>query len=318
MEARRGPSTRPSVGLVRPPGAPEDVEDRQRRPRSRSRAARRAGRRRGRRRCDSANSDLTLPPQPERAGDVGQRQGRGDDHRGQGGLRQVPEQAGEQHDHHDDQRRARSTPVSWRLARRRARPPPYASRWCSPGSPGTGRRPGSRRRSRSSPGCRGPPARCARRTTTRSRSCRPATPARCPAAPASSGPRSDALDARERSAAGSPAGSTPTRSTPWSAEVEDGAAATIASTHHDQHGGHLRAATAAAPGPATMPPSPTAAAAGDRVTVREALDERRDLADQPVGVDLEPEQLGQLADQDGQRQAVHVADHASAWTAGRR
>ena len=44
------------------------------------------------------------------------------------------------------------------LAPRPARPPRSASRWCSPGSPGTARRRCWRRRSRSSPGCRRPPA----------------------------------------------------------------------------------------------------------------------------------------------------------------
>ena len=49
--------------------------------------------------------------------------------------------------------------------------------------------------------------------------------------------------------------------------------------------------------------------AGRRRPSRQPADEPGELADQAVGVHREPEQLGQLADQDGQGQAVHVADH---------
>ena len=59
----------------------------------------------------------------------------------------------------------------------------------------------------------------------------------------------------------------------------------------------------------TIPAIPTAAAAATAFAVGQALDEAGDLADEALGLDLEPEQLGQLADQDGQRQAIHVADH---------
>jgi hypothetical protein len=57
------------------------------------------------------------------------------------------------------------------------------------------------------------------------------------------------------------------------------------------------------------PGDPDRSRGGDRIAVGQALDEPGQLAGEAVGVDLEPEQLGQLADQDGQRQAVHVADH---------
>ena len=57
------------------------------------------------------------------------------------------------------------------------------------------------------------------------------------------------------------------------------------------------------------PADPTDGRGGHRLPVDQALDEAGDLAEEPVGVDREPEQLRQLADQDGQRQPVHVADH---------
>ena len=77
---------------------------------------------------------------------------------------------------------------------------------------------------------------------------------------------------------------------------------------HDEHGGELGQ-------PALQHQDQRDAAdAGrgrrrDRLAVREAPGEPGDLPDQALGIDLEPEQLGQLADQDGQREAVHVADH---------
>ena len=46
----------------------------------------------------------------------------------------------------------------------------------------------------------------------------------------------------------------------------------------------------------------------DGLAVADAADERARLADQAVRVDGEPEQLGQLADEDGEREAVHVPD----------
>ena len=51
-----------------------------------------------------------------------------------------------------------------------------------------------------------------------------------------------------------------------------------------------------------------AAAAGTTSPACDALDEPDRLADQAVGVDGEPEELRQLADQDRQGEAVHVAD----------
>ena len=46
----------------------------------------------------------------------------------------------------------------------------------------------------------------------------------------------------------------------------------------------------------------------DGFAVLDCLGERDCFVDQPVRVDREPEQLGQLADEDGEREAVHVPD----------
>jgi hypothetical protein len=47
----------------------------------------------------------------------------------------------------------------------------------------------------------------------------------------------------------------------------------------------------------------------DGLTVRDPLDEAFELRDEAVRVDREAEQLGQLADENRQREPVHVADH---------
>ena len=75
----------------------------------------------------------------------------------------------------------------------------------------------------------------------------------------------------------------------------------------DQHAGHLRQ-------PATEREDQRQAdqadrdRRADRLARREPVDERVRLVDQSVGVGREAEQLRQLADQDRQRQPVHVAD----------
>ena len=78
--------------------------------------------------------------------------------------------------------------------------------------------------------------------------------------------------------------------------------------HHDQHRRDLRQ-PALQHQDHTIPAIPTAAAAATASPLARPLTNAGDLADQAVGIDLEPEQLRQLPDQDGQRQAVHVADH---------
>ena len=57
------------------------------------------------------------------------------------------------------------------------------------------------------------------------------------------------------------------------------------------------------------PGDPDHSRGGHRLAVGQPFDEAGELPDQALGADLEPEQLRQLPDQDGQRQAVHVADH---------
>ena len=178
------------------------------------------------------------------------------------------------------------------------------------------RRRGWPHRCRSSPGCRGPPGRCARRTTTRSRSCRPARPARCRARRPTSGPRSDQPTdgMRERREA--------LRQHPDQADAARRRGRTTAldgdrQHHHDQHGRHLGQ-------PALQhqdhddPAEADGGRGRDDVAVGQALDEADALADQALGVDREAEQLRQLADQDGQRPARSCSRSWSAWTAGRR
>ena len=46
----------------------------------------------------------------------------------------------------------------------------------------------------------------------------------------------------------------------------------------------------------------------DDLAVDDSGDHPDDLADEPVGIDGEAEELGQLADEDGQGEAVHVAE----------
>ena len=58
----------------------------------------------------------------------------------------------------------------------------------------------------------------------------------------------------------------------------------------------------------TMLSSPTATAAATASPARDALHERHRLADEAVGIGREAEQLRQLADEDRQGEAVHVAD----------
>ena len=94
----------PEHGVVGPPGPAEDVEDGQAdRDRDPGQHAEQGDAEE--RRDRQQELGLALPPQPHRAGDVGQGQRRGDHHGGQGGLGQVPEQARDQHDHEDDQGR---------------------------------------------------------------------------------------------------------------------------------------------------------------------------------------------------------------------
>ena len=149
--------------------------------------------------------------------------------------------------------------------------------------------------------------RALRRRPRRSRSCRPGTPPRCARPPPRAG------RGRTSATVGTVSGGKPLRQHADQAhavlgQVEDGAGRDR-EQHHDQDGGDLgqpalqdqdrrRCRRARSP-PRPGPTSPSAM----------PLEEAADLGDQAVGVDREPEQLGQLADQDGQGQPVHVADH---------
>ncbi len=59
----------------------------------------------------------------------------------------------------------------------------------------------------------------------------------------------------------------------------------------------------------TRPTTPIAERRRHRLTPRDPVDEPHEFADEPVGVDREPEQFRKLADQDRQGETVHVADH---------
>ena len=291
--------------LVRPPRAPEHVEDRQRDgdPMPGQHAEQRHAEERRHRQGELGPA---LLPEPDRARDVGERQRGGDHHGGQGRLGQVPEQPGHEQQHQRDGAGARPVrpPGS---SPRPARPPRSASRWCSPGSPGTDRPRGSPRRSRSSPGCRRPPGRCGRRTPTPSRSCPSATPARCRARRATSGPRSrDATVGMVNG--GNPCGSAPTSDTPWSPRSKTPPRA-MASDDRDQHAGDLGQPPLQHQDAATRPTQRRSPAAAGTVSPSATPSTNPfELVDEPVGVDGEPEQLGQLADEDRQREPVHVAD----------
>ena len=120
-------------------------------------------------------------------------------------------------------------------------------------------------------------------------------------------PRSD-QPTRGMVSGGKPLRQRPDQARPRGRRGRRRVAATIASDDHDQHAGHLRQ-------PALQDQDqrdaadPDRGGGGDRLAVGQPLDEADELADQAVGVDREAEQLRQLADQDGQREAVHVADH---------
>ena len=150
-------------------------------------------------------------------------------------------------------------------------------------------------------------AACARRTPTPSRSCRPARRARCPTAPANSSGRSDSRRSGSVSG-GKPCGSVPTSDTPWSPRSKRPTA-----RDRERPPRRARRGPSAASRCRTRitprPTAPTASAAGDRVPVGDARRRTRCASSmKPVGVDREPEQLRQLADEDRQRQPVHVAD----------
>ena len=146
-----------------------------------------------------------------------------------------------------------------------------------------------------------------------SRSCRPGTPRR------SRRPRPGAGQVvevdRRMVSGGKPWGSAPTTRRPWPVRSKSRTAA-IDTTHGHQHGRGRSAPSAAGPGSA--PGSPRR----PRVLRRPPRRGRRrgrtlGPRGRAVGVDGEAAQLGQLADQDRQRQAVHVTRLGRLATGGR-
>ena len=177
----RDPGTRPRIGLVRPPRPAEHVADRER---HRDSDAGQHAEQHDAEEGGHRQQELG-PPQPvEPHGplDVGQRQRRGDHHRGQRRLRQVAQQpGGQQQDQRDRGRAHQPGDLGLRaglLGHRRA----GAAR--ADREPLEQARPrSSRPRCRSSPGCRRRSARCVPRTRATSRWCRPARRPRWPTRP---------------------------------------------------------------------------------------------------------------------------------------
>ena len=126
-----------------------------------------------------------------------------------------------------------------------------------------------------------------------------------PIAPATSSGRSPS-STRGIVNGGRPLGSTPTRLTPRRCEVQGHRQHHRGDDRH-QHGRHLRqeAAEDHHHGDAEQP---DADRRGHGLARRHALHERLRLGDEPVRVGREAEQLRQLADEDREGEAVHVAD----------
>ena len=253
---------------------------------------------------DRQELGLALLPQPDRARDVGEGQRRGDHHGGQGRLGQVPEQAREQHEHEDDQHGA------GHAGELGLRAGAFGHR--GPGSAGADREAleeaGGQVRGADAdhllvaadllPGAGGERRRGGDRVRQGHQGDTQGTGEQRPEVGqvhVRDGERREAL------------GQDPDQADAVVGQVEDRRGGDR-EHHHDEHRRDLRQPPLQHqdqhdPGDADR------GRGGHRLAVGQALDEADDLTDQVVGVDLEPEQLGQLADQDGQRQAVHVADH---------
>ena len=103
---------------------------------------------------------------------------------------------------------------------------------------------------------------------------------------------------------GSPAGSVPTVATPYSARPK-AAVTTVAPTTATSTAG-TRLVRRGRPKSTAKVASPTTSVV--TLVSIEPREEGLHLGDEPVGVGREAEELGQLADDDGDRQPVHVAD----------
>ena len=129
-----------------------------------------------------------------------------------------------------------------------------------------------------------------------------------PSAPPSSSARSDERDARDgerREALRQRA----RRATRRARARSNRLAARDRQHDGDEHRGHLRQRPLERRGSRPGPNTPTASAAPTVSPSATPLHEAAELVDEAVGVDREAEELRQLADEDGQRQPVHVADH---------
>ena len=105
---------------------------------------------------------------------------------------------------------------------------------------------------------------------------------------------------------GNPDGSAPTRATSWSSRLNTATAAIARRT---------AARTLGKIGPQALEDQDQRQTchadrerSGDCFASLDRLDEGDGFVDQAVGVNGEPEQLGELADEDGEREAVHVPD----------
>ena len=127
-----------------------------------------------------------------------------------------------------------------------------------------------------------------------------------PRAPANISPRS-AKSTWGMVNGGKPCGSSPTSETPLAARSKTAVAA-IASDHHDEH----RRDLGQPPLQSQYQHNPADAdrRRGDhRLAIGHALDESDQVTNEVFAFDLEPEELRELAHQDGDRETVHVADH---------
>ena len=126
-----------------------------------------------------------------------------------------------------------------------------------------------------------------------------------PSAPPASSPMSDSPMSGTVKG-GNPWGSTPTTSTPRSARSK-ATAARMESHHGDEDAGGLRQPALQAHDH-DQPEHADGECGPHGVPVGQSRDETRELGPEAVAVHREPEELRELADQDRQRQPVHVAD----------
>ncbi len=293
----------PEHGAVRPPRAPEDVEDGEAHgDRDPLQHAEQGHAGEGR----AAQQELrtALPPQPYGPGDVGQGQRRRDDDGGEGRLGEVAEQARSQHEHQDDERRPDDA-----------------------GELGPGPRPLRDRRTGPA-GADGEALEETGRQVGRADARHLLVAADLLPRTGREGRRvGDRVGQRHQGDADGPAqqqwqvgephggdgerrealGQFPDQVDTVLAQAEDDGRGDRQDDHHE-HRRDLRQ-EALQHQDDEDPADADRGGGRDRRPVGEAPHDAGGLADQTVRVDREAEQLGELTDQDGQRQPVHVADH---------